>query len=653
MDPAPVEEIVIVAPRLPEAPGERAYSTADIDPITLADAPRIDDALRTAPGVSLFRRTSSAIANPTIQGLSVRASGPSGAGRTLVTLDGQPLNDPFGGWVIWGALPPDTVARARVLRGAGAGPYGAGALLGVVQLQERDQDGAALSVESGERGHLRASGLAVAGDETISLLLAASAEESDGWVAVRDGLGAADVALAAESSAAAARLSWRDADHALSLRISGYGESRSAGLAGADSQNSGSSLSVALARPYGAWSWRVQGWAMWSDLANSSVAVSPDRSATTPANDQIATPAFGWGGNAALRWTDESAGVELGADVRMADGETRELFRFVGGTFTRTRVAGGETRMAGAYVEAWREGNDWLLSGGARVDQWEASRGARTERDRATNAILLDFRPSDNAVVLPTARLGVRRDLGDDAYLRAAAYAGFRPPTLNELHRPFRVGNDVTEANAALEPERLTGVDAAIGSEGEAFSWEIGAFATQLEDAIVNLTLGAGPGTFPPGVFVPAGGAYRQRRNAGEIDARGIEAEANGAWRTLTWRVAANYTRAEIAGLRPAQAPEWAATGSLRWNAGTATTLSAHFAYESARFEDDLNSRELSPALTVDLRAEHALLDGLSVFAALDNAFDAAVETAETADGIESFDAPRTLRFGLRWRSPG
>ena len=53
-----------------------------------------------------------------------------------------------------------------------------------------------------------------------------------------------------------------------------------------------------------------------------------------------------------------------------------------------------------------------------------------------------------------SARLAARRDLaawlGEGYAWRAAAYSGFRPATLNELHRPFRVGNDITEANAAL-----------------------------------------------------------------------------------------------------------------------------------------------------------------------------------------------------------
>ena len=98
----PGDEIVVTAPRLPEAPGEAVYAHVEIDPRAIEDAVRLDRALAVAPAASLFRRNDSGAANPTVQGLSLRAIGPSGAGRALVTLDGVPQHDPFGGWVIWG-----------------------------------------------------------------------------------------------------------------------------------------------------------------------------------------------------------------------------------------------------------------------------------------------------------------------------------------------------------------------------------------------------------------------------------------------------------------------------------------------------------------------------------------------------------------------
>ena len=70
-----------------------------------------DDVLRNVPTFSLFRRTSSLVAQPTTQGVSLRGIGPSGQSRTLVLLDGIPFNDPFGGWVYWTRVPLESVDR--------------------------------------------------------------------------------------------------------------------------------------------------------------------------------------------------------------------------------------------------------------------------------------------------------------------------------------------------------------------------------------------------------------------------------------------------------------------------------------------------------------------------------------------------------------
>jgi len=79
--PAPDVEIVIVhPPRLAPLGGQAAFSVERIGPEALAGEPRLDEALKRAPGVSLFRRTASDAANPTTQGLSLRSIAPSGAG---------------------------------------------------------------------------------------------------------------------------------------------------------------------------------------------------------------------------------------------------------------------------------------------------------------------------------------------------------------------------------------------------------------------------------------------------------------------------------------------------------------------------------------------------------------------------------------------
>src|SRR5262249_52113187 len=152
-----------------------------------------------------------------------------------------PLNDPFGGWVIWGAVAPATLARADIVRGAGAGPYGAGALLGTIALQERDGAGFALDGETGQRGHWRGAGFGLGGDAHVSLMLAAQAQSDDGYIPVRARRGAADAPLWFDSASAALRLGLRGRDLAFSARLGAYAEERGAGLVGAQSKNTGQS----------------------------------------------------------------------------------------------------------------------------------------------------------------------------------------------------------------------------------------------------------------------------------------------------------------------------------------------------------------------------------------------------------------------------
>lgn len=659
--PAPEVEVVIVhAPRLAPLGGEAVFSAVQLGPEQLRETPRLDEALKRTPGVSLFRRTGSGAANPTTQGLSLRAIAPSGAGRALVTLDGAPQNDPFGGWVIWSALPAEGLDGASIVRGAGSGPYGAGALTGVVALQERGTvDGlAAVDISAGERNSYR--GVAVVGGP--GLVATAALSSSRGYYAVRGPRrGAADQPLKLDDASLAFRAQGEVGGIQVAARLAGYQTRQGAGLRGARSEASGAAATVTVARPVaeGVGGWRVQGWVRGSNLRNSSVAVAANRATTTPANDQYRTPAVGYGLNAAWQGRSEAFRWEVGGDVRLTDGTETERFRFLNGAFSRVREAGGKTLVAGAYVEGVVDEGPWLVTGGVRLDRARAYGAHRVERDTASGAVTLNQSAADRSDTLPTGRVGVKYAVSDALYLRAAAYAGFRPPTLNELHRPFRVGNDVTEANAALKPETLQGAEAGIGGEGWA-RWSLGVFYNQLKDPITNVTIGIGPGVFPTAGFIPAGGTLRQRQNAGEIRAWGMEGEASGDLAAaVSWRAAFAYTdpkvrggvtARQLTGLRPAQTPKWTVTGGVDVTPVERLSFSADARYESARWEDDLNTRRLSSGVVVDARAAWRIDDRAEVYLAVDNLADAKLEVGETADGTESFAAPRTVRVGFTYR---
>jgi outer membrane receptor protein involved in Fe transport len=652
--PPPVPELVVTAARLPPPPGDAAFSIVTLAPAQLQVRERLDEALEQTPGLSLFRRTSSLAANPTTQGLSLRSFAPSGAGRTLVTLDGVPQNDPFGGWVIWTALPAESLDGAEIVRGAGAGPYGAGALTGVVALTERGGDpGYALDVSGGSLGYRRAAGAVDGRAGPLDLLLVASGEHDGGWIPVIRGRGAADDRLSLDDGSVAVRAQAQLGRGVVALRAGAFEEIRQAGLVGAHSRARGDFFSAtwAAAPAPGAFGWRVQGWVRGSDLANTSVSVAAGRAFTTPANDQYRTPAVGYGFDGALRRAWSAADLELGVDVRAAVGDEHERFSFSAPlrAFTKDRDAGGRTLVAGAYLETDRTLGPWLLAGGVRADYWSSAGAHLVERLISTGHVTLDQPGSDRSGVLPTARLGARRDLGDGVFLRAAAYAGFRPPTLNELYRPFRVGNNTTEANPELKPERLGGVEAGLGGEAGAVRWSLTAFYNRLQDAITNVTIGS-----------QGGGVLSQRRNAGVIDAEGLEGEGERRFGdTFAVTLAADWTHArvdgaavapQLTGLRPAQAPALTVTASAVWRPIAALSLRAAVRYESARFDDDLNTNRLKSGTTVDLEARWRVAQDAELYLAADNLTDMRVQTAETAPGVFSYDAPLMVRGGVSLR---
>ncbi len=138
-DLAPVRTSITVSDRVTtEAPA--SISTVDRQDLRQTPGIDLDDRLRQVPGFTLFRRSSSVVANPTTQGVSLRGIGSSGASRTLVLWDGIPMNDPFGGWVYWTRFAPDQIERAEISRGASTSLFGDRALSGAIAIFSREPE---------------------------------------------------------------------------------------------------------------------------------------------------------------------------------------------------------------------------------------------------------------------------------------------------------------------------------------------------------------------------------------------------------------------------------------------------------------------------------------------------------------------------------
>jgi outer membrane receptor protein involved in Fe transport len=659
-----LETVTVSADRLPPREETQPFSVIRIDSAELERAPqlRLDDVLRdAAPGFSLFRRSSSRVANPTAQGVSLRNVGPNGAGRTLVLLDGIPLNDPFAGWIPWSRVPPSSLDEVIVNPGGGAGLFGNAALAGTIHL---------VSAEPAGTG---ADFLATLGDhDTYDAALSARLQRGDIVVSTyfdkfstggypvlqKDQRGPVDTHADASSWVWQGRIDWKpDAQTRVTVAASAFEEERNNGTQLTRNSTSGRDLSATFSRfiPTLDAEFRLQGYVQRRNFHSTFSSVNAARTEETLALDQYDVPANAVGGSAV--WTQQVAAahrVIAGLDARWVEGETNEAFLRIDDAFTRVRNAGGRQFFLGAFAEDnWKISDAVSVVLGGRLDYWQQFGGQRVERSLVNGATLRDDLFADRDGFAPNGRLGISAGLTRALRANAAVYTGFRAPTLNELYRPFRVGNDITEANAALDPERLYGGE--VGLQWQAtprLSAGVTGFYDELHNAIGNVTIGEGPGTFEPGGFVPAGGVLRQRQNLDRAEVLGVEAKL--AWQIAdAWRFRAQFLQTQatvqhatsapqLEGKRLAQAPEQVAVAAVEWTQGP-WTASTQLRYVGKQYEDDLNELPLAPFTTVDVSLGYRFNDHCNATVRVENLFDTEAEVGKTSSGLVSIGAPRQI----------
>lgn len=704
--------VVITASRTPQLTGDVVH-TADVfvgDAVQKGPTLTLDGLLRSVPAFTLFRRSDSLTANPTAQGVSLRGLGPSGASRSLVLLDSVPLNDPFGGWVSWTKVPRAELIRVEIIPGGGATAWGNASLGGAMQLFTRPVEGrhdfvrlpappgsppyAEGPLGWGTRPTLNFT--AQLGDfSTRSLEFAAVYPAAAGTLQVlandfsTDGFSLVaperrgQIDVAAWSRHRWLTLRWKQViGKKLELRATarGYEEFRGNGTPYTRNGSREKFASVELnGEPSEHFAWQAIGYAQDQSFASTFSSVNATRTAETPASDQFAVPATAFGAAWLGSWLPAAGGqTNFGVDLRTVRGETRENFTFTAGNFTRQRIAGGEQTFGGLFVLHTRPLTKTLrVNLGMRLDEWRETDGHRRETDRATGAVLRDdhYASRDGTEFSPSA--GLMWTPNQAWRVRATGQQAFRVPTLNELYRPFRQGTTVVETNPDLRTERNTSVE--LGVEWNFFTpapldplkhysvpppplktltLGMTAFRNELHDAVGNITLARGPGTFPIFGTLAAGGIGRQRLNVDRIRVQGLELSAT--WRasqTLSFTATAllndpEVQRATVApalvGKRVAQDPRHSASLGATWHAPGKFVFTPRLRWIGRQFEDDENTLVLGETVVGDLGVSRPLTKQLELFLTVENIGNARVETGRTADGVVNIGTPRLALGGLR-----
>ncbi len=640
--------IVVTGTGLALPPGTPAYGSVVIDRDRLEDAAsgRIESVLADVAGFQQFRRSDSRASNPSNQGATLRALGGNASSRTLVLLDGVPVADPFFGYIPFSALVPDRLALVRVTRGGGSGAFGAGAVAGTIELASATRDqmphfGASAFYGSRDATELSASIAPDLGSGYVSL--SGRWDRGDGFQTTpKDQRVAATVPAAYDSWSTNLRaVAPINATSEIQFRGTLFQDNRTLRFAGADSMSQGQDASI---RYISRGRWQVDALAYLQARNFSNIVISS--TSFRKSLDQRNTPSTGIGGKIELRPPVGADHVlRIGVDSRFATGDMYEDAYNAGlasNPLTARRHAGGDQITSGIFAEDdWTIGN-LVLTGGVRADRWSIRNGFY-KAVNAAGAVTQDSSYANRSDWEFSGRAGALYHLSDAVALRGAAYSGFRLPTLNELYRPFVVFPITTQANAALKPEKLKGVEGGIDltpAPGVQLSATL--FYNRLDDAIANVTIDS---------------VTRQRQNVNAIVAKGVELTAS-AQLPADFSLLASYaySRSKVDapgmafdGFAPAQVPRHSASATLAWAPKAGPELSVTLRYTAKQYEDDLQSDVLPDALTLDALARLPIGHGISLIARGENLFDEDVVTRNAGGSID-LGTPRTLWIGVTVR---
>lgn len=606
----------------------------------------LDDRLRQVPGLELYRRTSSWVANPTTVGISLRGLGSTAASRTLVLSDEVPMTDAFGGWIHWDEIPQLAVGDVEIMRGGASDLYGSSAIGGVVNEVPVKPERMGCVADGGFGSETTPFGdaLLTGAFKRWTGLAASSFLRTDGYtLTAPEFRGLVDVPN--NVHAQSGRLEAREATPKLAVFLRGNVLN--------EARNNGTPLTNNATRL-----WRYSGgfdrflpkdgrvflrlYGSDQGYRQSFSSIAANRNSETLTRFQrVPSEEIG----TAAQWAQTIvpsltlvAGFDV-RDVRATDDETA-----VSANVPKPRTSiSARQRATGGYAEAlWNKGN------------WSAALSGRVDDFRTFDAY--NFAPSGTSVVTTTLpkvaeqvfdpRLGIVRRLPHNFALSGSVFRAFRGPTMNELYRNGQVGSISTLANNSLRSERATGfefgMDAPLAKAG---TLRASYFWTEVNRPITALA------TATPNVL--------QRVNLGQIRSRGISLdftvhplkwiEASGGYQFALATVTQFAPQPALVGAWIPEVARNAASLQVRLMQGPWGTLNL-LGRVSGRLYDDANNQYLLHGYTrFDGYYEHTLGRHAEVYSSVQNMLDRRIEAGRTP--VLTLAAPRTALIGFRFHS--
>ena len=653
-----LESVVVSATRsartLDDIPA--SVTVLNREQIQATPAQSLDDVIRTVPGINM-PSSASYEQHPTSNAINMRGLGSQFDTRTLVMLDGVPINSAFQGVVQWMQVPMETIDRVEVVRGGGSALWGNYALGGVINIITRPPDTTELALDAGygqfSTTRINAYG-AASGNDAFKLSGNLNYFNTAGYNRVpADQRAPLDVPTSFEAQNAQVvgnfkvdstltaymRGNFFKGDQTLGTPLS-TNSTRQGNLAGGVVKKTSDTSTLIFNTFYGDTTFRTD---------NTGAPEGSEPRTAEYLQNAHDTKARNFG--ASLQWNTNYSLLfpllSIGADVQYVNGSDTAAIFDESGTQIRTDLGRGKQLLTGVFGQASM----------FPVSELEILASVRFEYFRNYDGY--DGNPGgignvpDMSTTDTTGRISLRYEINPNLAARGAIYSGFRAPSLDSLYRGFSIPGGTFLPNSQLVPEKLQGGEAGFDILGKGFRSQITAFYNQITNLITSRNLDESE--LPPGFFFGS-----KNINAGKLRATGVEVAAdwviNPRWSA---NVGYTYTSSVLVdnpldpgsvGRQLFGVPYNKASATVAYTALSGFKATTRVRYQQGHASDPSYTL-FEPTYTVwDLSLSYAFSKQVAVFANIENLFDRVYVADNSGFGPPQLGTPFSLFAGVRLR---
>ena len=638
--------------------------------------------------------------HPTGKRITMRGFGGGGAERTLVMVDGIPINDPFFRYVNWDKIPKETIDHIEVIRGGGATSlWGNMAMGGVINIVTREPQAGETRVSAGfgSNATFRSdASTTLFSNDKVKVGVDIARSQTQGYSLIPAPYSnvlitparsySNDVTLSNYFTPSDWSKFWVKLG-AHQIEEGGYQYDKAKNDQQSLELSVGGTVDLAPGQRLDLVSW-LKRYEMKTD--NVSIGVHGSTSAgyswQNPQNPNYFTyysgvdhnPYYDYGGSAIYKvdLAEPFRDVMAGVDVRNIWGkDANQSYKLA--TSTATGYTLSEVPQYAAHSQQQFEGlfaqGTWMADSlpfettlGLRQDFWRAFGYQFGQEPEHSYGLYTHFDP----------RLGVKYYITSEFALRGAVYENFNAPGMNQMFRPYGTTSSYSLANPNLSPETNFGREAGFEYKTSRVDLFSNVFQNDLTNLIDKATVCNSPtscSSWGIPFTMATGGSATKYFNAGDAVIEGWEVGGDwkvtpeitlrsGITRNIAW-LQDNDRAVFLLGYKSAtayyplhgqlgQVPGLIGNAGISWTPIRDLVLDAQLRSWNQYWDDTQHTTRDQAATVVDLGAQYKLTENLQVFSSVNNAFDnhfftSGLKTGSTGS-TPTLGQPLTVFGGIR-----